>query len=195
MLSKTSRDAHGQSVPFLGAARVQLRRLHWAWMLMWIVAYAGWDLIDQYFLTRIAPILGGVFVDWSVAALFGLLMVLLFSRWEDRQLARIAALEAEHAAAERKLTQLEAVQATARAVAHTINQPLAVIRATVELFRDSTPTERSDTDLAIVLEQVDRAAALVRQFLAITDYHTVPYPGGAPMLDLAGHVEAAERRR
>src|SRR5437764_533440 len=83
--------------------------------------------------------------------------------------ARLAELTARNAAGERAALQLEAAQVTARAVAHNLNQPLAIIRGYAELLRDA-PVD----DLSRVLLETDRAAAMVRQLLQIVRYETTP---------------------
>ncbi len=174
------------------AARRRLRWLRWCWLAGSLGMYAGWDAFDTTVLNRIDPILGGFVIDWSVIAVLGVGLTFFVSRWEDRQLARLAELAARNAAAERATIQLEAAQVTARAVAHNLNQPLAIIRGYAELLRDAPADERGANDLLRILLETDRAAAMVRQLLQLARYETTPYPGGASMIDLD---RAADRQR
>ena len=47
-------------------------------------------------------------------------------------------------------------------------------------------------DLSRILSQTDRAATMVRQLLQLTRYEKIPYPGGAPMIDLERATQAAD---
>jgi signal transduction histidine kinase len=181
-----------REVVMLEASRRRLRWLRWCWLAGSLGVYASWDAFDTMVLQRIDPILGGFVIDWSVIAVLGVGLTFFVSRWEDRQLARLAELAARNAVVERAALQLEAVQVTARAVAHNLNQPLAIIRGYAELLRDVPDDQRGTDDLARMLLETDRAAAMVRQLLQIVRYETTPYPGGAPMIDLD---RAADQRR
>jgi signal transduction histidine kinase len=172
-----------QEALFIASARNRLRWLRWCWLLLSLGLYAGWDILDQLVLIRLDPVLGGLIMDWGAIAALGVVVTEIVSRWEDRQLARIAELASANAAAERAALQLEAAQATARAVAHNLNQPLAAIRGYVELFQTTPAPERNENDLGRALAETDRAAEMVRRLLQITQYSTVPYAGGAPMFD------------
>jgi signal transduction histidine kinase len=174
------------------ASRRRLRWLRWCWLAGSLGLYIAWDAFDTMVLNRIDPILGGFVIDWSVMAALGVGLTFLVSRWEDRQLVRLAELMARNAAAERAALQLEAAQVTARAVAHNLNQPLAIIRGYAELLRDTPADQRDSEDLSRVLLETDRAATMVRQLLEMVRYETTPYAGGAPMIDLE---RAADRQR
>jgi signal transduction histidine kinase len=174
------------------ASRRRLRWLRWCWLAGSLSVYAGWDAFDTMVLNRIDPILGGFVIDWGVIAMLGVGLTFFVSHWEDRQLVRLAELAARNAATERAALQLEAAQVTARAVAHNLNQPLAIIRGYAELLRDAPTDERVADDLSRMLSETDRAATMVRQLLQIVRYETTPYPGGAPMIDLE---RAADRQR
>jgi signal transduction histidine kinase len=173
------------AVGFLSAVHYRLRRVRWFLLLGALILYAIMLIANQFIMMRFIAGLDHRFVDWGVAALIGVGFTLWITRWEDHWTADFAALEARRATAAHAVMQLEAAQATARTVAHTINQPLAVIRGVVELYRDTPSNERDDADLQTILTQVDRAADLVRQFQEISSYHTIPYAGGVPMLDLS----------
>jgi signal transduction histidine kinase len=166
------------------ATHRRIRRIRWFWLLGALILYACTNSADQFIMEHFQVVLDARLVDWSVAALIGVSFTLAIGSWEDRYLAHIEALEDDRAAAEQAIVQLDAARATARTVAHTLNQPLAIIGGTAELYRDTPPTERRDADLALILGQVDRAAGLVHELLEISQYRTIPYPGGAPMLDL-----------
>lgn len=174
------------------ASRRRLRWLRWCWLTISLGLYIGWDAFDTMVLNRIDPLLGGFVIDWCVIAVLGVGMTFLISRWEDRQLARLAELAMRNAKVERAALQLEAARATARTVAHNLNQPLAIIRGYAELLRDTPADQRSAEDLSRMLLETDRAAAMVRQLLQIERYETIRYPGGASMIDLE---HAANRQR
>jgi signal transduction histidine kinase len=174
------------------ASRRRLRWLRWCWLAGSLGLYAGWDAFDTMVLNRIDPILGGFVIDWGVIAVLGVGLTFLISHWEDRQLVRFAELAARNAAIERAALQLEAAQVTARAVAHNLNQPLAIIRGYAELIQSTPADERDSDDLPRIISEADRAAAMVRQLLQLVRYETTLYPGGAPMIDLE---RAADRQR
>ena len=171
------------------------RLVRWVWLFSGLAVYAGWDVIDQIVLTRIDPVLGGFGIDWGVIAILGSALMYIFSRWDDRQLARLEELAARHAAAERYATQLEAARATARAVAHNLNQPLTVIHSEAELLHEMPPSEWKAADLENILKATDRAAAIVRQLVKLTSYETVAYAGGAPMVDLNHATTSGQNRK
>ena len=174
------------------ASRRRLRWLRWCWLAGSLGLYAGWDAFDTMVLNRLDPILGGFVIDWGVIAVLGVGLTFLISHWEDRQLVRFAELAARNAAIERAALQLEAAQVTARAVAHNLNQPLAIIRGYAELIQSTPADERDSDDLPRIISEADRAAAMVRQLLQLVRYETTLYPGGAPMIDLE---RAADRQR
>jgi signal transduction histidine kinase len=174
------------------ASRRRLRWLRWCWLAGSLGLYAGWDAFDTMVLNRIDPILGGFVIDWGVIAVLGVGLTFLISHWEDRQLVRFAELAARNAAIERAALQLEAAQVTARAVAHNLNQPLAIIRGYAELIQSTPADERDSDDLPRIISEADRAAAMVRQLLQLVRYETTLYRGGAPMIDLE---RAADRQR
>jgi signal transduction histidine kinase len=185
-----ARETHEYGAATFSTARRRLRRVRWIWLLAGMVIYAAWDAVDQQILTPLDPILGGFGIDWGVIAVIGVALMLIVSDWEDRQLARLEELTNRNAAADRRAAQLEAAQATARAVAHNLNQPLAVIRGYTELLIEAPSGERSETDLAHILTATDRAAVIVRQLVQLNLYETIPYAGGAPMVDLGRTGEA-----
>ena len=184
---------HGQSSEILvlereatmmEASRRRLHWLRWCWLIGSVGLYAGWDAFDTMVLNRADPILGGFVLDWGVIAVLGVGLTFFVSRWEDRQLARLAELAARNAAAERAALQLDAAQVTARGIAHNLNQPLAAIRGYAELLRDAPADQLAADDLRHIITEADRAAAMVRQLLQLTRYETTPYPGGASIIDL-----------
>jgi signal transduction histidine kinase len=170
---------------FFSAVRWRFGPVRWLLLVGALILYGIMLIAADFILVHFSVVLDDRFVAWSVAALIGVGFTLWLTWWEDRWIAHLSALEAQRAAAAHALMQLEAAQATARTVAHTINQPLAIIRGIAELYRDTPPGERDDADIQTILKHVDRAADLVRQFQEISRYHTVPYAGGAPMLDLS----------
>ncbi|MEO7909896.1 MAG: histidine kinase dimerization/phospho-acceptor domain-containing protein [Roseiflexaceae bacterium] len=90
---------------------------------------------------------------------------------------------------ERVAAQLVASKATARALAHALNQPLAVIRGVTELIQTAPPGELYATDLAQILAATDRAAAIVRDLVRVARYTTRLAADGNPMLDLSTAID------
>jgi signal transduction histidine kinase len=134
---------------------------------------------------------GWAFVlDVFVEGLVGLVATLVISRHLDTLIQEYERTEAERQHTERAHNQLAAVQVTARAVAHGINQPLAAIYGYVSILRDTPVLERDDADLDKIAAQVQRAATLVRQLQAVSRFQTVPYASGEPMLDLRPDVSS-----
>jgi signal transduction histidine kinase len=80
------------------------------------------------------------------------------------------------------------VRETARAVAHELNQPLAIIRGYAELIQTEPPNESIQAELAGIIGATDRAAALVRDLLRITRYATHTASDGRPMLNVQESV-------
>jgi signal transduction histidine kinase len=163
----------------------QFRRVRWLLLLSALALYMIMQIAIHLIMERSNVLLDDRLVNWGLATLIGVSFTIGITRWEDRWVAHIEALERERAITERTLMQLEAAQATARTVAHTINQPLAIIRGMTELYHETPLAERNDADLVAILAEVDRAAGLVRQILEISHYRTIPYAGGVPMLDLS----------
>jgi signal transduction histidine kinase len=108
----------------------------------------------------------------------------MFNRHEARHIAAMETLASEQVAAERQAAQLEAMRATARAVAHNLNQPLAIIRGYAELLGDERAPESVQADVGAIIGEVDRAARLVQRLLQVTEYQTVLDAAGTPLLDL-----------
>jgi signal transduction histidine kinase len=92
--------------------------------------------------------------------------------------------ESDHLAA-----QLAAAKATARAVAHALNQPLAIIRGVSELIQTAPPGESSTPDLAQIVSAADRAAAIVRDLVRVARYTTQLAADGNPILDLSTAID------
>jgi signal transduction histidine kinase len=85
--------------------------------------------------------------------------------------------------------QLAVAQATARAIAHALNQPLAVIRGLTELLQTAPPGESSANDLAQILIATDRAAGIVRDLVRVARYTTQLAADGSPMLDMRTAID------
>lgn len=97
-------------------------------------------------------------------------------------------MEQRRRAAEAALARAErmaAIGETAVAVQHEINNPLAALVSAAEILRALPPNAMDQEQfLAIVLEQADRIAAVVRRLADIRDPRTVEYLPGTMMLDL-----------
>jgi signal transduction histidine kinase len=109
---------------------------------------------------------------------------LIIGRHWDRQLAAFEHLSAMHQTNRLDLKALQVTQAIACTTNHYLNQPLAIICGLAELLLLAPAAERSDDDLRVIVEQIDRATQLARQLLALTSYQPIPTPSGKLMLDL-----------
>jgi signal transduction histidine kinase len=165
--------------------RRQWQRRRWLWLTGWIAVDTIWELADSFLLEPSTPLFELTF-DWLSIVVFGLVLIELFRRHEALHVAALEALAAEQVAAERRLAHQEAMQATARTVAHNLNQPLAIIRGYAELLSDEPALQSLHADLAVIIRQVDRAAKLVQALLGVAHYQTVRDAAGTSMLDLAG---------
>jgi two-component system, NtrC family, sensor kinase len=89
----------------------------------------------------------------------------------------------------RLAAQLAATKATARAVAHALNQPLAVIRGITELIQTAPQDNPFAPDLAQIAAATDRAAAVVRDLVRVARYSTQLAADGNPMLDMSTAID------
>ena len=90
---------------------------------------------------------------------------------------------------DRLTAQLAAVKATARAIAHAINQPLALIRGITELIQTAPQDKPFAPDLAQIAAATDRAAAVVRDLVRVARYSTQLAADGNPMLDMSTAID------
>lgn len=84
----------------------------------------------------------------------------------------------------------------AGATAHELNQPLTSILGYAELIqRQSPPDAEHLRAVAVIREQAERMADIVKKIGRITRYETMPYVGGASIIDLerstAGDIDLA----
>ncbi len=95
--------------------------------------------------------------------------------------AQLAAIQEELRVRERDLM----IAQLAGAAAHELNQPLQTILGYAELLRQKVP---AGTDFARAVDNVskgaERMAAIVQRIAKLPRYETVPYEGGAEILDL-----------
>lgn len=71
------------------------------------------------------------------------------------------------------------------ALQHEINNPLAGLMATAELMKLEAEQRGLPTDeLSVIVEQARRVAALVQRMRELREPRSVPYAGGASMIDL-----------
>jgi two-component system, response regulator PdtaR len=89
--------------------------------------------------------------------------------------------------------QLATVRETARAVAHELNQPLAIIRGYAELIQTAPPGTSIQAELAGILTATDRAAALARDLFRVTRYATRAATDGRPMLNVQASVGPSDQ--
>jgi signal transduction histidine kinase len=164
--------------------RNRLRRLYWLWWAPSIIIWVAWELVEYFILSRIQLPMEVLLIGLTVAIIVGVLITLITARREDRYLTRMEQLEAERTNIAWALAQAETIRATARTVAHDLNQPLAIARSYAKLLHNTCPAARNESDLARIVAEVDRAADLVQQLLAISSFRTLPYADGTLMLDL-----------
>jgi signal transduction histidine kinase len=152
-----------------------------------LLLYLAVDTLNQiYFDVR--PLWFHVAVDGLFALGLGVSVVLLFRQHDAKQLAALQAAIRERRAHDQLATQLATVRETARAVAHELNQPLAIIRGYAELIQTAPPGESIQAELAGIIGASDRAAALARDLLRITRYATQAASDGRPMLNVQESV-------
>jgi signal transduction histidine kinase len=172
----------------IAIARRRLRRVRWIWLVSSLLAYYGWELVNHIILNQ--NYVGPAFLlDWLVVLLLGTGVMVFITAREDQRLAALEALAQERLQSERLAGRLGAVQETARAVAHALNQPLAAIRGYAELIQTAPPHEPIAEEVAAILENTERAAGLVRDLFRIVRYETRAASDGRPMLDLHASVD------
>ncbi len=181
--------ASGSPLP-LSSARRHLRTMRWWYLLMALAPLIVVNALKEFVLFPQQGAGWSFVLNVFVEGLVGLIATLVISWHLDTLIEEYERTEAERQLSERVHHQLAAVQATARAMAHGINQPLAAIYGYVSILRDTPPDERDDTDLEKIAVQVQQATALVRQLQAVSRFQTVPYAGGEPMLDLRPDVSS-----
>jgi len=103
--------------------------------------------------------------------------------------AQVERIAQERRESDRLAAQLAATKATARAVAHALNQPLAIIRGVAELIQTAPPDEPFAPDLVRILIATDHAAALVRDLVRVARYTTERAADGNPILDLSTAID------
>jgi signal transduction histidine kinase len=140
-----------------------------------------------FFGTR--PLLFHIAIDGLFALALGVSILLVFGQHDVKQLATLQAAMRERRARDQLAIQLATVQETARAVAHELNQPLAIIRGYAELIQTAPPGASIQAELVGILTATDRAAALARDLLHITRYTTQAATDGYPMLNVQESVE------
>jgi signal transduction histidine kinase len=152
-----------------------------------LLIYLVVDTLNQLFLDA-RPLWFHVAADGLFALALGVSVLLLFRQHDAKQLAALQAAIRERRAYDQLATQMVTVRETARAVAHELNQPLAIIRGYAELIQTEPPSESIQAELAGIIGATDRAAALVRDLLRITRYATHAASDGRPMLNVQESV-------
>ncbi|MDP8206217.1 MAG: histidine kinase dimerization/phospho-acceptor domain-containing protein [Candidatus Electryonea clarkiae] len=113
-------------------------------------------------------------------AILLLVVIYFFISWRVRQLGRKKVQQLEIEA-----EKLRTVRKLAAAVAHEFNNPLAVIRGSVEIAEmDGLDSETSKKFIAKIPEQVDRMKHLVAKLLAIKELKEMDYAAGEKILDI-----------
>jgi signal transduction histidine kinase len=173
-----------ETVALINQQRRRMRWVRWFWAGGVFLLYCGWDFTVDDGLVLSAPLPWHHLVSWSLLGIVVLLFTLFVGQHWDRQLAAFERLSGQHQTTRLDLEALHVTHVIARTTGHYLNQPLAIIRGLAELLLHAPPTERTDHDLRVIIEQVDRAAQLVRQLMALTNYQPIPAPSGELMLDL-----------
>jgi signal transduction histidine kinase len=146
--------------------------------------YCGWDyVVDDGLVLSDRPA-WHYLLSWGFLAFVLMVFTLIVGRHWDRQLAAYERLSRQHQATQLELDALQVTQVIARTTGHYLNQPLAIIRGLAELLLHTPATERTDDDLRVIIEQVDRASQLARQLMALTSYQPTPAADGELILDL-----------
>jgi signal transduction histidine kinase len=164
------------------------RRMRTVVLVGSLLLYLAIDTLNQIFFD-VRPLWFHVAVDGLFALALGVSVVLLFRQHDAKQLAALQVAIHERRAHDQLATQLATVRETARAVAHELNQPLAIIRGYAELIQTAPPGESIQAELAGIIAATDRAAALARDLLRITRYTTQAASDGRPMLNVQESVE------
>jgi signal transduction histidine kinase len=162
------------------------------WLLQFLAVYILWDIGEHAIIEYTGSILLGTLFDWVGFSIIAAVFMLRLSARVDKHLQYTERLDNERAEARRAAHQLEAVQSTARAVAHNLNQPLTAILGYLALIQATPREERDDDDLARIHDEVERVATLVRQFQQVSRYRTISYAGGAQMLDISSGGDTNE---
>ena len=152
-----------------------------------LFVYLTVDTVNNLFLDT-DPLVLHVIVDGLFAVVLGVSVLFVFRQHDAKQLAILQAAIRDRRARDQLAIQLTTVRETARAVAHELNQPLAIIRGYAELIETAPPGESIQTELAGIFTATDRAAALVRDLFRITHYTTQDATDGRPMLNVQGSV-------
>lgn len=163
------------------------RRMRMIVLVGSLLIYLTVDTLNQLFFD-VRPLWFHVAVDGLFALALGVAVLLVFRQHDAKQLAALQAAIRERRAHDQLATQLTTVRETARAVAHELNQPLAIIRGYAELIQTASPGESIQAELAGIISATDRAAALARDLFRITRYATHMASDGRPMLNVQESV-------
>lgn len=172
--------------------RRQMNRQLWSWSLGGFLLYAVLAAACMLAL-RMHPIMLSFTLNLILLFAIVLILVSLSRRQFSGLLNETEQTEIERMREAAVVHQFEGVQVTARAVAHTMNQPLTAALGYLALYQGADVAERDDQDLQRVRREIERVAALVRQFQQVNVYQTVPYSEGVEMLDLASDDPASKR--
>jgi nitrogen-specific signal transduction histidine kinase len=80
--------------------------------------------------------------------------------------------------------QNAAMVKTAGAVAHELRQPLTALMGTIELLQETSPPPSYKTQLATLMAQAERMAAIIRKMESVVEFRTRNYIGNTEILDL-----------
>jgi two-component system sensor histidine kinase KdpD len=188
-------DGCMNEIAMIRAARRNLRWLRWGWLSAALAAYIVWDIVDQAVLISFNPILGGFGIDWSVIALLVIMLTLIISYGQDRQLAQLKEQIARTMTAERTVLRLEAAQAQARADALAASERLksTLLAAVSHDYRTPLASIIAAAD-ELLAENVDWTPEVVRDFAGVirTEAERLTQLG-ANLLDLT-RIEAGVLR-
>jgi signal transduction histidine kinase len=161
--------------------------MRWSVLVGSLLIYLTVDSLNQLFF-GMRPLWFHITVDGLFALALGVSVLFVFRQHDAKKLAALQAAMREQRARDELAIQLATVRETARAVAHELNQPLAIIRGYAELIQTAPPNESIQAELAGILSATDRAAALARDLFRITRYATHAATDGRPMLNVQESV-------
>jgi signal transduction histidine kinase len=144
-------------------------RIRWLWFGGSLLLSCSGSAIN-FFNLGITTSLTEFLLSWLTILLVSTGVMVLFCMHEAQRLAALELIDQERHKRERLAAQLVAIKATARAIAHALNQPLAVIRGVTELIQTAPSGETHARDLVQILTATDHAASLVRDLLRVVRY-------------------------
>ena len=95
-------------------------------------------------------------------------------------------LYARNQAAQAQKAKLQGVMELAGAACHELNQPMQVVLGYADLLaRDISKNDPLRSQLALIIEQIDKMSLILKRIRNITSYETQDYIAGIKIIDLA----------